>query len=128
VITTAPDGETTSTTTVFGVGDKEATVSVDADGEVIGGGGLRANVRAIWGVRPSVGDCALCVLLCGGLLIGAVGGAELRCPINHAAGQPSPACGHDPSRRACVACERRRPRKGVRSAQLYRACVSLPGI
>ena len=44
VITTAPDGETSSTTTIFGEDGKDVTVSVKTDGEIIGGGGLRANV------------------------------------------------------------------------------------
>lgn len=72
VITTMPDGETTSTTTVFGADEKEVTVSVEADGEVIGGGGLRANVSVCWRLsRCSRGHPKTCVFLCGGLLIGA---------------------------------------------------------
>ena len=57
VITTAPDGETSSTTTVFGEDGKEVTVSVEADGDIIGGGGLRANVSDFG--HPTVGGSAL---------------------------------------------------------------------
>jgi hypothetical protein len=42
VVITTPDGETTSTTTVLGGQGKEATVSVEPDGEIVGGGGARA--------------------------------------------------------------------------------------
>jgi predicted peptidase len=52
VITTTPDGQSTSVTTVFGAGDKQATVSVEADGGIVGGGGSRANVRTDRAIHP----------------------------------------------------------------------------
>jgi len=46
VVTTLPDGTTTVETSVSGAGDEqEATIAVTAEGDVVGGGTGRANVR-----------------------------------------------------------------------------------
>ena len=102
VVTTAPDGSTTSQTTVFGGQEgQEATVEVKEDGEIVGGGGLRANVRTH--LHKSAWEKIVLKMLPSVWMLFVH--SELRCAVDDAAGQSRAACGHDSFGRARVSRE-----------------------